>query len=150
MRSIVARITPDPISHDLALSELSRPEHGAQIVFSGVVRDHNRGRRVLGVTYDAHVPLAEKTFHQIAEEALARWGERLTVVVLHRTGRLLVGEASLVIGVGAPHRDEAYEASRYVIEQLKKRSPMWKQEHYDGGDSEWLGGHPIRAGSEGS
>jgi molybdopterin synthase catalytic subunit len=145
MTSIVARMTAEPISLDALQRELSRAENGAQIVFSGVVRDHNRGRRVVAVTYDAHVPLAEKTFREIGEEARARWGERLSVAILHRSGRLVVGEASLVIAVGSPHRDAAYEASRYVLEQLKTRSPVWKQEHYADGESEWLRGHPLRA-----
>lgn len=145
MSSIVARMTSDPISLDALERELSRAENGAQIVFSGVVRDHNRGRRVVAVTYDAHVPLAEKTFREIGEEARARWGEDLRVAILHRSGRLVVGEASLVIAVGSPHRDAAYEASRYVLEQLKTRSPVWKQEHYADGASEWLRGHPLRA-----
>lgn len=147
MSSIVARMTSDPISLDLLARELSLAENGAQIVFSGVVRDHNRGRRVVAVTYDAHAPLAEKTFRDIGEEARARWGEGLRVAIVHRSGRLVVGEASLVIAVGSPHREAAFEASRYVLEQLKTRSPVWKQEHYADGGSEWLRGHPLRAGA---
>jgi molybdopterin synthase catalytic subunit len=147
MSSILARMTSDPISLDLLARELSLAENGAQIVFSGVVRDHNRGRRVVAVTYDAHVVLAEKTFREIGEEARARWGERLSVAIVHRSGRLGVGEASLVIAVGSPHREAAFEASRYVLEQLKTRSPVWKQEHYADGESEWLRGHPLRAGA---
>jgi molybdopterin synthase catalytic subunit len=149
MSGILARVTSEPISRELVERELSRPGHGAQLVFSGVVRDHDAGRRVLAVTYDAYVLLAERTFREIAEEARARWGEGLRVVVVHRSGRLEVGEASLVVGVGAAHREEAYEASRYVIEQLKKRSPVWKQEHYAEGDSAWLSGHSLRGGASG-
>ncbi len=147
MSSIVARMTSEPISLDLLSRELALDENGAQVVFSGVVRDHNRGRRVVGVTYDAHVPLAEKTFREIAEEARARWGERLAVAIVHRSGRLAVGEASLVIAVGSPHREAAFEASRWVLEQFKTRSPVWKQEHYADGESEWLRGHPLRRAS---
>jgi molybdopterin synthase catalytic subunit len=145
MSSIVARITPEPICLDAVARELSLPENGAQIVFSGVVRDHNRGRRVVAVTYDAHATLAEKTFREIGEEARALFGERLSVAIIHRSGKLAVGEASLVIGVGSPHRDAAYEASRWLLEQLKTRSPVWKQEHYADGESEWLRGHPLRS-----
>ncbi len=146
MSSIVVRMTDEPLSVDTLSRTLCRDDVGAQIVFSGVVRNRNDGRRVVAVTYDAHRQLAERTFREIAEEACARWGADLSVVVAHRTGRLSVGEVSLLIGVGSPHRDEAYQASRYVIEQLKVRSPVWKQEHYADGDSDWLKGHSLRAG----
>jgi molybdopterin synthase catalytic subunit len=144
MSSILVRVTDEPLSAE-SLSRALRPDGaGAQLVFSGVVRNRNEGRRVLAVTYDAHRLLAERTFRDIAEEACARWGADLSVVVAHRTGRLSVGEVSVVIGVASPHRDEAYQASRYVIEQLKARSPVWKQEHYADGDSSWLSGHSLR------
>jgi molybdopterin synthase catalytic subunit len=145
MSPIIARMTPEPISLDALERELSRPENGAQIVFSGVVRDNNRSRRVVAVTYDVHAPLAERTFREIGEEARARWGEELRVAILHRSGRVVVGEACLVIAVASPHRDEAYEASRWVLDQFKARSPVSKQEHYADGVSEWLEGRPLRA-----
>jgi molybdopterin synthase catalytic subunit len=144
MSSIMARVTKDPISPDSVAQALSRPDAGAQVIFSGVVRNRNDGRPVLAVTYDAHVPLAEKTLRDIAGEACARWGPALSVAVIHRAGTLPVGEVSVVIGIASPHRDEAYQASRYVIEQLKLRTPVWKQEHYADGDSEWLKGHPLQ------
>ena len=143
MSSILAKVISAPIVHHEVDRELAGPGYGAQVVFWGLVRDHNEGRRVRAVTYDAHAPLAEKTFREIGEEALARWGDDLRIVVLHRTGRLEVGEASVVIGVASGHRDAAYEASRYVIEQLKVRSPIWKKEHYAEGDSVWLQGHAM-------
>jgi molybdopterin synthase catalytic subunit len=145
MGTIQVRMTDAPLSADAFSDALCRDDAGAQLVFSGVVRNRNDGRAVLAVTYDAHRPLAEQTFREIAEEARARWGEDLSVVVAHRAGRLSVGEISVVVGVASPHRDEAYEASRYVIEQLKVRSPVWKQEHYADGDSAWLKGHSLRA-----
>lgn len=145
--TVLARITAEPISLDLVARELARSGHGAQIVFSAVVRDRNRGRTVIGVSYDADVPLAEKTFREIGEEARARWGADLALAILHRTGRLAVGDACLVIAASSPHRDAAYEASRYVLEQFKTRSPVWKQEHYADGESEWLRGQPLRAGA---
>lgn len=148
MSSILAKVTGAPIAHDEVARELAGSGYGAQVVFRGVVRDVNEGRRVRAVTYDAHPPLAEKTFREIGEEAHARWGEELRVLIVHRTGRLEVGEASVVIGVASAHRDAAYEASRYCIEQLKVRSPIWKKEHYAEGDSEWLQGHALsRPGS---
>jgi molybdopterin synthase catalytic subunit len=146
MSAVLARVVTEPIRHEQVVAELAGPEHGAELLFWGVVRATNEGRRVLAVSYDAHVPLAEKTFRDIGEEVLARFGRDLRVVVIHRTGRLEVGEASVVVGVASPHRDEGYEASRYVIEQLKVRSPIWKQEHYAEGDSAWLCGHALRGG----
>ncbi len=147
VRTVVASVTADPIAPGAVLAALDRPDAGAQVLFLGTVRDVNEGRPVLAVTYDAHAALAESTFREIADEACARWGPALTVVVVHRAGRLRVGEVSVAIGVASPHRDEAYEASRYVIEQLKVRSPVWKQEHYADGDSEWLKGHSLRHGA---
>jgi molybdopterin synthase catalytic subunit len=149
MGSILVGVTDAPLSAETLTRALPACEDGALLVFSGVVRNRNDGRPVLAVTYDAHVPLAESTFREIGEEARARWGVDLGVVVAHRTGRLAVGEVSTVIAVASPHRDEAYQASRYVIEQLKLRSPIWKQEHYADGDSAWLDGRPLRAGGEG-
>ena len=144
--TIQVRMTDEPLSLDAFSPALCRDDCGAQIVFWGVVRDLNEGRPVLAVTYDAHRTLAERTFREIAEEACERWGSDLSVVVAHRGGTLSVGEVSLLVGVASPHRDEAYQASRYVIEQVKVRSPVWKQEHYADGDSDWLKGHSLRAG----
>jgi len=142
--SVLVRVVKEPIRHEQVAAELGRPEDGAQLVFWGLVRDHNEGRCVRAVTYDAHPQLAVRTFREIADEALARWGADLRIVVIHRTGTLEVGEASVVVGVASAHRDEAYEASRHIIEQLKVRSPIWKREHYVDGDSEWLRGHSLR------
>ena len=143
--SVLVRVVKEPIRQEEVAADLTGAEDGAQLVFWGLVRDHNEGRRVRAVTYDAHPQLAARTFREIADEAVARWGPALRVVVIHRTGTLALGEASVVVGVASPHRDEAYEASRHVIEQLKVRSPIWKQEHYADGDSDWLRGHSLRA-----
>ncbi len=143
MGGVIARVVAEPIRQEQVMAELAAPEHGALLVFWGVVRQANEGRRVRAVTYDAHGPLAEATFREIGEEARARWGGDLQVLIIHRTGRLEVGEASVVVGVASPHRDEAYDASRHAIEQLKVRSPIWKQEHYEDGDSSWLQGHSL-------
>lgn len=147
MSAIQVRMTNESLAIDAFSATLCRDDCGAQVIFCGVVRNLNEGRQVLAVTYDAHRALAEKTFREIAEEARALWGADLRVLVAHRTGRLAVGDVSVLIGVASPHRDEAYLASRYVIEQIKVRSPVWKQEHYADGDSGWLKGHPLLATS---
>ena len=117
--------------------------HGAQNFFFGAVRKHNCGREVVAVSYDAFAPLAEKILKDISLEAIAKWGDTLKVCVVHRTGRLSVGEISVGIGVSSKHRDEAYQASRFVIEQIKVRAPIWKKEHYQNGETEWLKGHAL-------
>ena len=119
------------------------PSHGAQCVFSGMVRNHNQGKKVLGVSYDAFTPLTLKSFQDICTEAQEKWGKDLDIHLWHRKGRLEVGELSVAIVVSSRHRDESYRASRYIIEELKHRAPVWKMEHYEDGDSEWLQGHAL-------
>jgi len=139
------RVGPEPLDAAEVLGRLSDATHGAQLLFAGVVRNDNLGRKVVAVSYDAFEPLAEKTLRDICLEARAKWGLVLRLVVVHRTGRLKVGEASVIVAIGSGHRIEAYEASRYVLEQLKVRVPIWKKEHYENGDSEWLRGHELGA-----
>lgn len=117
--------------------------HGAQNFFFGAVRAKNLGRTVVAVAYEAFVPLAEATLFEIAREARAEWGELLRICVIHRTGKLEVGELSVAIGVSSPHRDESYQASRYIIEQIKQRAPIWKKEFYEDGETEWLKGYAL-------
>ncbi len=143
MPATASFITEHPLRPDELLSMVSRSSHGAQTLFLGVVRDHHEGRAVRAVTYDCFRPLAEKTLAAIASEAAARW--KAAVACAHRVGTLELGEASVAIAVGCEHRAEAYEASRFVIEEIKRRLPVWKKEHYEGGDSAWLPGcglHP--------
>ena len=118
---ILARVIAEPITSECMPPEFSRPENGAELVFWGVVRNSSEGKQVLAVTYDARVALAERTFREIGDEACARWGDQLRVVIVHRVGRLAAGVASVLVSSALPHRDEAYGASRYVIEQLESR-----------------------------
>jgi molybdopterin synthase catalytic subunit len=147
MGHILAKVTDRPLTQEEVAQGLREAGHGAELIFWGLVRNTNEGKGVTAVSYDVHAPLAEKSFREIGEEALDKWGPDLRVVIIHRSGRLAVGEASVVIGVSSGHRDEAYQASRYIIEQLKVRSPIWKQEHYVDGDSEWLPGHSLASGN---
>lgn len=141
---ICAEITERPIDVGAMLSRVAAAGHGAQMVFVGTVRDVHAGKRVLGITYDCFVPLARKVLGEIAAEAATRWpGARIALV--HRIGRLEVGEASVAIAVGSPHRVAAYDASRHVIEEIKVRAPIWKQEHHEDGSSEWLDGRDLMA-----
>jgi molybdopterin synthase catalytic subunit len=132
-------VTRDPIDPCAFLRDCASAADGAAILFLGVVRDHNDGRAVGHLDYDAYPPMAERTLTEIAREARNRW-ETGRIAVAHRYGRLEVGDVSVAIVVAAPHRGDAYAASRYVIEELKKRAPIWKREGYLEGDSEWLPG----------
>ncbi|MHB1168679.1 MAG: molybdenum cofactor biosynthesis protein MoaE [Longimicrobiales bacterium] len=134
-----AAITSESITTETVLRHVGDDEDGAVCVFVGVVRDHNEGRLVRGVHYSAYESMATKVLTEIAGEAAVRAGtDRLAVV--HRTGELRVGEASVAIAVSTPHREQAFDACRYVIEQIKQRLPVWKQERYADGDDAWLDG----------
>jgi molybdopterin synthase catalytic subunit len=145
--SAYAEITDRPIDATALLARVAAAEHGAQTLFLGVVRDHHEGKRVSAITYDCFAPLARKTLAAIAAEAAERW-PGVRVAVVHRVGRLVVGEASVAIAIGSRHRAASYEASRHVIEQIKARTPIWKQEHHADGSSDWLDGQPLRPPGE--
>jgi molybdopterin synthase catalytic subunit len=121
-----------------ATAAVARSSDGALATFIGLVRDHNAGRCVLWLDYEAFAPLAVKTFEQIGVEAAERWpGARLAIH--HRTGRVAIGEASVVIAAASPHRADAFAACRYAIERVKQIAPVWKHEHFLGGDV-WIEG----------
>src|SRR5262249_35705919 len=105
--------------------------HGAVVTFLGLVGNHNKGRRVRYLEYDAYEPLALKVLARIAEEALQRW-PAVRLVLHHRIGRIEVGDASVAIASASPHRAEAYAACRYAIERIKQIAPIWKHEFFDG------------------
>lgn len=136
---IVAAVQERAIHPEEILRQVGSDQDGAVLLFLGVVRDHAEGRSVRGMRYDAYESMASGVLSAIAHEAAARLGtDRLSVV--HRTGDLAVGEVSVAIAVSSPHRAQAYEASRYVIEEIKKRLPVWKQEHYTDGGAAWVEG----------
>lgn len=129
-----------PLDAAAGLSFVSEAANGAEALFVGTVRNHNQGKPVLGVSYDVFEPLAKQSFREICAEAQNQWGEGIDLYVVHARGRLDVGGISIVIAAGSPHRDEAFKACRYLIEEIKHRSPIWKLEHYADGDSEWTQG----------
>lgn len=136
---IVSQVGPDPIDPSAVLARVGSDADGAVILFLGTVRNHAEGRAVSGMTYEAYASMAEGVLAEIAGEAGERFGtDRLAVV--HRTGALTLGEISVAIAVSTPHRAEAYDASRYVIEEIKKRLPVWKHEHFADGGSDWVAG----------
>jgi len=127
------RVTEDEITAQMVIEAVEHPGAGAIATFLGTVRDHSRGRRVLYLEYDAYPEMAERTLRQIGEEIRERWGlDRVAIV--HRIGRLEIGEASVAIAVAAPHRAEAFEACRYAVDRLKEIVPIWKKEVWEGGE----------------
>ncbi len=144
-----AAVTAEPIDAARLLGDSVSADDGAALLFWGVVRNQNDGRPVSHLEYHAYAAMAERMMLQIGEEAILRFGVG-GVRIVHRVGRLAIGEASVAIAVASPHRAEAYEASRYVIEELKRRVPVWKREGYVDGESEWVPGFEVEAGMSGS
>jgi molybdopterin synthase catalytic subunit len=130
-------VTKDPISADSVLPLVTRDEHGAIALFLGTVRDHNDGRPVQGVNYEAYTEMAQRVLRQIVEEAHSK-SQSLSIAAVHRIGELKVGDVSIAIAVSSAHRAEAFEGCRYVIEEVKKRVSIWKEERYVTGESAWL------------
>ena len=119
-------------------------DFGASIFFSGTVRNENNNKSVIGITYDTHDALVIESFDKIYNEV----NEKLkikdkAVFIDHAKGYLSLGEISIIIAVATKHREEAYKLSRYIIEEIKKRSPIWKKEHYQNSESNWLKGSPL-------
>jgi molybdopterin synthase catalytic subunit len=134
MRAAIVRTPLDP---GALLSEAARIANGASILFVGTVRDVNDGRAVSGIEYTAYESMATRELESILREAASHFGTN-DIVVEHRIGPLGLGEASVVIAVGHAHRAQAYDASRFVIEELKRRVPIWKREEYVDGTREWV------------
>jgi molybdopterin synthase catalytic subunit len=130
--------TEDPLDAEAIVAAVSSPRCGAVATFIGLVRDHNVGRRVEWLDYEAYPALALKTFERIGSEAAARWPSA-AVAIHHRVGRMEIGEASVVVAAASPHRADAFAACRYAIERVKQIAPVWKHEHFEGGDA-WVEG----------
>ena len=123
---------------------ISSVEFGASIYFTGTVRNLNNNKSVVGITYDSHDDLVIKSFKEIYKEADEKLNiQDKAVFIEHVKGYLNLGEMSIIIAVACKHRDQAYVLSRYIIEEIKKRSPIWKKEHYANNQSDWLKGNPI-------
>lgn len=126
-----------PLEPARLLDSLRHPSCGGYVTFEGAVRDHNEGRQVLRLEYEAFAPLALREGERILAAAQARFGlER--VYCAHRVGSLAIGDLAVWVGVGAEHRGEAFDACRYIIDHIKHSVPIWKKEHYTNGDSGWV------------
>ena len=123
---------------------LNQSKFGAVIYFVGTVRDLNENKTVTGITYDAKESMVIKSFEEIYEEADNKLNiKEKAVFIEHVKGYVGLKEKSIIIGVACKHREQAYVLSKYIIEEIKKRSPIWKKEHYENEDSAWLKGNPI-------
>ena len=130
-------LTDDPIDSPALVQRTMRPSDGACIIFEGVVRNHHEGRAVESIFYDAYRPMAEKEIERVIRGVESAWPD-VRVTVLHRLGQLGVGDVSITIVCTAPHRGDAYEASRAVIDRVKQTVPIWKKERGPHGE-EWVG-----------
>ncbi|MGE0544546.1 MAG: molybdenum cofactor biosynthesis protein MoaE [Dehalococcoidia bacterium] len=135
------RITAEPLVERELMRAAASDAAGAIALFAGVVRNENLGRTVEYLEYDAYPPMAERKMAEIADEVRARWPVS-GIAMAHRTGRLEIGEASVLIAVSSPHRADAIEACHYAIDRLKATVPIWKKEVFEGGE-EWIEGTPI-------
>jgi molybdopterin synthase catalytic subunit len=133
-------ITPAPLDLQALIGEIATGADGDGAItsFAGLVRDHNQGRRVSFLEYEAYEPLAVRALHRILDESRDAWPSA-RMGIHHRTGRLEIGEASIIIVAASPHRADAFAACRYAIERVKQIVPIWKHEHFEGGDV-WLEG----------
>ena len=136
---VLVRVQPDPVSIDEVAAFVADPSAGGTCVFVGTVRDHSSAGEVEGLEYEAWDDLAVRRLEEIAAEASAKWPLR-AVAIVHRTGSLRVGDASVVVAVSAVHRAEAFEACRQAIERLKQDVPIWKKEGLVTGDAHWVMG----------
>jgi len=134
----IYRVGTEPLSPDAIAAAVDDPGAGGIVIFSGVVRNETNGRPVKFLEYEAHAPMAEAKLREIGATVRARWPGVKRVAMLHRIGRLEIGEASVLIAVAAAHRGDAFEACRYAIDTLKRTVPVWKKEHFEDGEV-WVG-----------
>ncbi|QNG19327.1 molybdenum cofactor biosynthesis protein MoaE [Rhodococcus triatomae] len=136
MTDLLARISAQPLDPSVVDAAVAGPEHGAVVVFTGVVRNHDGGQSVSALEYQAH-PDAERFLAACCDEVASATG--LPVAAIHRVGDLRVGDLALVAAVAAPHRREAFAACAELVERIKQEVPIWKRQHFAEGTSEWVG-----------
>lgn len=133
-------ITPDPIDTAAIADRVASDSDGAVVIFNGITRNNNQGRTVSKLEYEAYSPMAENTMQQIIDEMHGQW-DIGSVAVAHRTGTVDIGHVSMCLAVSAPHRADAFNAAQFFVDELKKRVPIWKKEHFIGGEV-WINDTP--------
>ncbi len=127
-----------PLSLERAYQLADDERNGAIALFSGMVRNQTDGQPVVALEYQAYEPMALQVFKQIAAEIRRQWPDITRVVIHHRTGKLTVGEISVLVAIGSPHRSEAFAACQFAIDTLKHNAPIWKKEHWQDGSTSWV------------
>ena len=132
------RMTFAPLVLEEVYALADDPANGAVVVMSGMVRNNSEGKAVVALEYQAYEPMALEVFKQIAAQIRVTWADATRVVIHHRTGKLAVGDISVLVAVGCPHRAEAFAACQYAIDTLKHNAPIWKKEHWVDGSTSWV------------
>lgn len=140
----LVKIEEGKISSEKAKNFIASEKNGAESIFVGRVRNENDGKKVTAVTYDTHDAAVIKSFRLICNSAKDKFNKNAKIFLEHAKGHTPVGEISILIAVGSGHRDEAFKICRYILEEVKHQSPIWKKEHYVDGKEEWLSGHSLR------
>ena len=139
-----SRISRKPIDPTKALESVMDEDAGGIVLFVGTIRNQTKGKEVKGLDYEVYRPMAERQIAKLEEEIRKRWPVR-SIRLIHREGRVKVGEVSVVVAVSAVHREEAFEAARYAIDRIKESFPIWKREKFRGGRYAWVKGTPIQS-----
>ena len=148
LHTAIVKIEEKKISSEEAKNFILSKKNGAESTFVGRVRNENSGKKVTAVTYDVHDQAVIKSFQSICNDAKNKFDKNASIFLEHAKGYVLVGEISILIAVGSEHRDEAFKICRYILEETKHKSPIWKKEHYTEGNEEWLPGHSLRPKEE--
>jgi len=148
LHTAIVNAEEDKISLEKAKEFIISKKNGAESIFIGRVRNENSGKRVTAVTYDAHDQAVIKSFQSICADAKTKFNKSSSIFLEHAKGYIPVGEISILIAVSSGHRDEAFKICRYILEEIKHKSPIWKKEHYTEGNEEWLPGHSLRPKEE--
>lgn len=136
-------IVQRPIDPSKVLGSVMDPEAGGIVLFVGTIRNRTGAERVKGLEYEVYRPMAQRRIRELEQEIKTRWPVK-SVTMIHREGKLKIGEVSVAVAVSAAHRREAFDAARYAIEQIKRSFPIWKREKFQGGRYSWVSGTPIQ------
>jgi molybdopterin synthase catalytic subunit len=148
LHTALVKTEEEKISSEEAKKFILSEKNGAESIFIGRVRNENSGKKVIAVTYDVHDKAVIKSFQSICNDAKNKFDKSASIFLEHAKGYVPVGEISILIAVSSGHRDEAFKICRYILEEIKHKSPIWKKEHYIEGNEEWLPGHSLRPKEE--
>ena len=148
LHTALVEIKEEKISSEKAKEFILSDKNGAESIFIGRVRNENNEKKVIAVSYDTHDKAVIKSFQTICNDAKNKFDDNASIFLEHAKGYVSVGEISILIAVGSSHRDEAFKICRYILEEIKHKSPIWKKEHYTEGNEEWLPGNSLRPKKE--